>query len=192
MEIVNNGYKICICKDNIKYFICLHPPYKIMYSSNKLIIPYVSNLMSMYDTRLISDNYEEIKSHFSLLKDIYKEIPNLKINALIIDDPNKDSVTINFDNGDYLYVTRHYINMSVCNYRINLCINKIKPSNIIFDLYTSNNYNTFSIPKKVEFIGETRDAVSIYDTLKSYVNEHLFILSNLFDKTNVKSAKISN
>lgn len=193
---------IILINEEINYSIMTTKPYFISYKGSILRIPFVSNIIeSSNDYRqTILDNREEIKTYLLELSNLCDNLPNLilcKLPTYADFNINRDG-KISFDYGYFCYYdpelnddtgimfyptnNDYYLTIYYYGYGSSIYLRKLSKEN-----NELNNY--YQIGGKIIITDQEYNAELFAETIKSYVNNHLSKLLNLYVNTNTKSAR---
>lgn len=184
IKIVPIGHKIYVfLSDKTLYSIFLEYPHLLTYGMNNFLIPFVTDLMSNFngDTNIILNNHDEIMEYTYKIKDLIKNIPKLVTCRM----PRSQNKTIHVEEGvsispcidnEYYIKTPDYL-LQILDYYI-----------VNFVILNPTRSHMFS--HKVTFTDEEFDGKLFYENVKSYVNDHLSVLSDPFSFKHVKATMI--
>lgn len=159
------------------YSICKDPPYYVIYKYCRIIIPFVSNLMSMgaNKTDLIA-NHDEIMDFIITFNYDLSTVPELMICDLYY-----IRKTFNIG-GDKVVIDDQVINIWMENYKIeiNTPTSRITIKNV--------NDEIINIYGNILLNYEPFDGMVLYKNIKSYLTEYYLPLFSLFKTNSTKSA----
>lgn len=195
MNIGVGDMSICVDDKDIEYSISFRCPHDVTYGINILRIPYVGNLICSCDDEyheVIQENHNEIKRYLTKFSDICNAIPNLVICKLPTRDDFGPGNQIIFSHNEYAYLSGCGIDFISRNkYRL-LFRTDIPGYDICLHINIGDHDggdNVYILKDKVAITNEPFNAELFTDTIRSYVDQHLLGLSNLFKVNNIKSAK---
>lgn len=185
MEITYRYRNICVNDEEITYIIDRSGTHYVEYNNNILHIPFVINFMKTCNNNVIVDNHEDIKRCLFNLDDLINNLPNLVLcNLPTWSDFDYDSILLN--NGDNLYYGINCISFYPADesYSLDIDYHNITLIKIAEDECD----NIFKIDDKIVVINTTFDPELFAESIRTYVDQYLVRLLNLF-KVNTKSAR---